>query len=251
MNTSLNTAIISCWLTEKEAVVYLAAYQLGSAPASSIARVAKQQRVTTYGILKKLCIQNIATQEKRGSTTFFRVISPEQLLSQHETKISEAKARLPELMALASVGSEIDMRVFTGMQWLITLYDLTLEKHDSPLYSILWNLKIDPRLDSYFFDTYVPRRMVQENFIYKILANNEDNQELHNNDKKEYRSSVLVDDFAIGDSHEIILFSDHSVAIALHTPDNMMGVLIQSKSLYMTLFWLFRTIWNSQSEEKL
>lgn len=251
MNISHITPLIACWLTEKEAYIYLATYQLGSAPASSIARSAKQQRVTTYGILKKLCTRNIASEKKQGKTSFFSVISPEELVSKHEKDIIEAKKLLPELMALAALWNEIDMRVFSGLHWIESLYDLTLKQADSSLYSILWDLKIDPRLDWYFFDKYVPRRKQQKNFIYKILANNAKNKQLHQHDKKEYRSSILIDELIIGDSHEILLFWTQSVAIALHTPNNMMGVLIESKALYTTLFWLFRYVWNSHSHEKL
>jgi sugar-specific transcriptional regulator TrmB len=40
--------------TEKEAKVYLACLQLGSAPGSTIARYASEKRVTVYTILKEL-----------------------------------------------------------------------------------------------------------------------------------------------------------------------------------------------------
>jgi len=47
-------------MSEKEALIYLVTLELGSAPASTIARKANIKRVTTYAILRDLERQQIA-----------------------------------------------------------------------------------------------------------------------------------------------------------------------------------------------
>jgi sugar-specific transcriptional regulator TrmB len=47
-------------MSEKESLIYLVTLELGSAPASTIARKANIKRVTTYAILRDLERQQIA-----------------------------------------------------------------------------------------------------------------------------------------------------------------------------------------------
>lgn len=49
------------WLSEKESLVYLSLLQLGSAPASVIARRTMIKRVTVYSVLKDLERKQIAS----------------------------------------------------------------------------------------------------------------------------------------------------------------------------------------------
>lgn len=53
----LTTILQENGFTAKEAKIYLAALELGNAPASSIARHCGENRVTVYTILKDLCKQ--------------------------------------------------------------------------------------------------------------------------------------------------------------------------------------------------
>lgn len=98
-------------LSEKEAKVYLAALELGSAPASKIAQKSGLNRPTTYVILEKLSNQGLVTSYDKGKVQFFTAEDPEQLARlireqerDLELRANELKDKLPELKALFGGG---------------------------------------------------------------------------------------------------------------------------------------------------
>jgi len=93
---------------EKETKVYLAALELRSAPASTIAQKAGIVRSTCYGILEELVKKGLASKtEKAGGILKFNVENPELLKSYIESQKSnldliskEIEKILPELKKL-------------------------------------------------------------------------------------------------------------------------------------------------------
>lgn len=86
-------------LTAKEANVYIACLELGSAPASTIARRLGENRVTTYSNLKNLIKKGIAMTVEKKKTTYYSSISPKQFLRKMEDRCAFFKEKLPEFMA--------------------------------------------------------------------------------------------------------------------------------------------------------
>lgn len=101
--------LIRLGLSEKEAKVYLAALELGSAPAAKIAGRAQINRPTTYVILEKLAQLGLVTSYDKSKIQYFTPEDPEQLRRLIEQEQLELKDRqrelqdhLPELKALAA-----------------------------------------------------------------------------------------------------------------------------------------------------
>lgn len=101
--------LIRLGLSEKEAKVYLAALELGSAPAAKIAQKALLNRPTTYVILEKLAQLGLVTSYDKAKVQYFTPEDPEQLRRLIEQEQLELKDRqreledhLPELKALAT-----------------------------------------------------------------------------------------------------------------------------------------------------
>lgn len=69
-------------LSEPEAHVWITLWQMGSSPASSIARQATIGRVTTYKILQRLVDAGLVSQTKQAGTTHFW-IADSTLLQSH------------------------------------------------------------------------------------------------------------------------------------------------------------------------
>lgn len=104
-------------LSEKEAKVYLTTLQLGSAPGSSIARNAKENRATVYTILKELQKRGIVNELKKGNMNYFSVISPDLLLRELEDKYNTFKEKIPEFLALAEkFGNKPRVQFFEGIE---------------------------------------------------------------------------------------------------------------------------------------
>ena len=73
-------------LSGKEAKVYVAALELGSAPASTIARRTNIKRVTVYTVLKELESKGVCQSITRNDVKYFSVSKPEFLAQELEEK---------------------------------------------------------------------------------------------------------------------------------------------------------------------
>src|SRR4051812_11252942 len=86
-------------LTSKQALVYLALLELGSASVQSIAQKAGLKRPTTYLILDELQQKGVVSLVPQKKS-LFTAESPERLLSDIHRKEEVFKRFLPELLAL-------------------------------------------------------------------------------------------------------------------------------------------------------
>jgi sugar-specific transcriptional regulator TrmB len=112
-------------LKDKEAAVYLACLELGSAPVQKISRKARVVRATTYVVLNALAQKGLVTQFKEGKKTLFSAEPPLQLtrlIEKREERLQEQKKELntllPELQALMKAGQGIFVRYFEGTEGL-------------------------------------------------------------------------------------------------------------------------------------
>jgi HTH-type transcriptional regulator, sugar sensing transcriptional regulator len=124
---SLEQALQSAGLSEKEAKVYLAALELGAAGAMQIARKSGINRGTTYLIAENLMLRGLMSSVERDGHTIFSSEPPAQLFSRIEKEsqtVEERKrslaAALPELEALVKAGGtpRPSVRYYEGMQGL-------------------------------------------------------------------------------------------------------------------------------------
>lgn len=91
-------------LSAKEAVVYLAALQLGRAGVQAIAKQAQIHRVSVYDILQTLINKGLINQVAVGKKRYLEAVDPDKLYqSLHDKEITLIKL-LPELRALQNKG---------------------------------------------------------------------------------------------------------------------------------------------------
>ncbi len=108
---TLEEALTGAGLSEKEAKIYLAALELGSAAAVGIARKSGINRGTTYLIAENLMLRGLMSSIDRDGTRHFSAEPPAHLLDRIEKEsltVNERKASLaaalPELEALVKSG---------------------------------------------------------------------------------------------------------------------------------------------------
>ncbi len=88
-------------LSSKDEKIYLAALELGSQPASVIARKAEFSRVDTYNHLKHLCSRGIFKMKSHNNIKHFYPCTPNKLLDMLKIKrliILEAENKLKMLI---------------------------------------------------------------------------------------------------------------------------------------------------------
>ena len=96
----LKTVLQKIGLTEKDAEVYLACLELGTQPASVIAKKASLKRPTTYLILEALVKKGLVSEYVGSNVKYFTAVSPEYLLNFVEKKRRELNSHQRELEQL-------------------------------------------------------------------------------------------------------------------------------------------------------
>ena len=132
--------LIALGLTEKEARVYLALSELGSAVVSDIAKKAEIHRSTTYVILEALAKRGLVVAVKQRGATLYRGTPPDQLVrhfegtaKQYAGLVDAAKKLLPDLKTLQRAQKENGnkrsrpkVQLFEGAEGIRTVYEDTL-----------------------------------------------------------------------------------------------------------------------------
>ncbi len=99
---SLDASLTHLGLTPKEAQLYLALLQLGTANVSTIAKQADVKRPTAYVLLDQMENKGVVTQTKSGKEKLYTPVNPEQLQASLEVQLADFTAALPRLKALVT-----------------------------------------------------------------------------------------------------------------------------------------------------
>jgi HTH-type transcriptional regulator, sugar sensing transcriptional regulator len=111
-------------LEEKEAKVYLALLQLGSASVPKISIKAEVKRPTTYLILEELRKKGLVTLVPRPNKTIYTVQSPQILLEEQKEKEETIREKMPELLAMYNSQKEKPkVRFYEGEENIVNLYN--------------------------------------------------------------------------------------------------------------------------------
>lgn len=142
---NLESEIKKLGLSEKETKVYLAALELGQAPAAEIATHSGIVRVTTYVVLEELRKKGLVSTFLKGKKSYFAAEPPVRLShlfeiekKQLEENFSNLKKILPDLNKLyESRGERPKVRFFEGNEGIESLREDILKMKTEFLYQIL------------------------------------------------------------------------------------------------------------------
>lgn len=235
-------------LSEKEAKVYLTTLQLGSAPGSSIARNAKENRATVYTILKELQKRWIANEVKKDSVTFFSVISPELLLRELEDKYNSFREKLPEFLVLAETfGNKPKVQFFEWIEGVKKMYEDLLSSQ-TEICSFLGIEQSNKDLLHYLSKEFLLRRIRNDISARVILSDTETNRKYAGIDQKAKKQSIVINQPGFSLDGEINIYGPNKISIALMTDTEMSGIIISSEKLYSTLKNIFDLVWSQNSK---
>ncbi|MDD4627841.1 MAG: helix-turn-helix domain-containing protein [Candidatus Peribacteraceae bacterium] len=239
----------SVGLDEKEASLYLAGLELRSAPASDYAKATKMNRITAYNTLEGLARRGLVTVIKKASAKWYMPVPPEHL-SIEARKNADALSRvLPELRSLQGKDHRRPVvRYFEGWEGIRRVYEDTFTAK-----SELLNFANSAVVRTYWPDydeEYVGERVKQGIHLRGIAPDDEAGRKVHGEDKKRLREIRLVPAKDFDFTNEINIY-DHKVAIcSFGSPQNMFGVIIESKEVAETQRQIFEMAWRYSKHER-
>ncbi|MBN1258510.1 hypothetical protein JXA05_02005 [Candidatus Peregrinibacteria bacterium] len=238
-------------LTGKEPDVFLAILKTeGIQPASVIAKKANMNRTTTYKILLKLAKMGLVAKSMRHGGTAFFVDDPEKsletLLIIHRKKLDSLNARMGDLLREIKSFARHEltlphMRVYDGFAGVVRAYEDTVaEKYTIRSFE---NIEQMPQqVKDYMEKVFVPKRVEKGNFAYVLAPENKLNVKARREDKKYLRGARFAPKDKLPLETGINIYGN-KISFFSYDPDDMFGVVIESKRFANSLRVIFDFCW--------
>ncbi|MBI1813045.1 hypothetical protein HYR82_04705 [Candidatus Peregrinibacteria bacterium] len=250
MAKDLQHIIESIGLPEKEASLYLAGLQLGSAPASSFAKAARLNRITTYHLLEQMVHAGQFTVVRKLRAKWYAPVSPESLAVEARKHVETFERVLPELRSLHGAQyRKPHVRFFEGWEGVRHVYDDTLTA-TTELLNFANSAAVRAFWPEYDLE-YVALRVERGIRLRGIAPDDATGRRVHGEDRKRLREIRLVPakDFDFG--NEINIY-DYKVAICSFgtgSHEDVFGVIIESKEVAETQRQIFEMAWRYAKRE--
>jgi sugar-specific transcriptional regulator TrmB len=148
-------------LSEKQAKVYLACLELGSASVQKVARQAGLARSTVYELLETLRLKGFVSTFLRKHIRYFSAQEPEQIVRLAQRQVDSLKHALPQLEAVIGESRvRPTVRFYQGQEQMKIILEEVLDEAEEMLsFSSVEDLFRE--LGDYFYD-FVKRRVAKK-----------------------------------------------------------------------------------------
>ncbi len=246
MTKDLLHVLRSAGLDDKEAPLYLAGLQLGSAPASEYAKSTGLNRITAYNTLETLAKRGMFTVEKKVRGKSYAPVAPEHLAVEVRKNAEAVQRMLPELRSLQGNSyRKPHVRFFEGWEGVRRVYEDTLTAKGELLNFA--NSSVVRKFWPNYDEEYVSQRVKRGISLRGISPDDDMGRQVHGEDKKKLREIRLVSAKEFDFTNEINVY-DSKVAICSFSEgkkgeQEMFGVIIESKEVAETQRQIFEMAW--------
>jgi sugar-specific transcriptional regulator TrmB len=239
----MDKVLATIGLNDKEAKVYLAILQLGTASVPRISERAGTKRPTTYLILEDLRKKRLVTKVMRGSVIIYSAESPEQLLEEERKKTVILENGLPDLLAIYNTKKEKPKVTYhQGEESIVRLYEHIFTHYKSEeilFYGSIGSISKEVRkeIDKHLITVKKEKIRAREILMSdpeSIAFAKEHASENHILKLIEGDYKLPTDNIIYGDSVAIITYKE--------TP---MAVVIKSRDVSTTHRSMFEMLWNT------
>lgn len=253
MMKSLLVILRGVGLAEREAGLYIAGLQMGSAPASAYAKAATLNRVTAYNVLESLARRGVFTVERTPRGRRYAPVAPEFLAVEARKNAQALDRVLPELRSLR--GAEYRrpvVRFYEGWEGVRQVYEDTLTATTDLLNFA--NSAVVRRYWPRYDEEYVAERVKRGIRLRGIAPDDAWGRKVHGEDQQRLREIRLVPAKDFDFTNEINVY-DNKVAICsfdagLRGDHDMFGVIIESKEVAETQRQIFAMAWRYAGARK-
>ncbi len=240
MTGQLTKILTKLGLNEKEAKVYLACTQTGSAVASDIAQAAEINRVTCYDILEKLKQKGLVSFFSKDKTKYFNSINPEALLEEFEKRTNDLRSALPKFKTLTGEIQHPRVRYFEGIEGIKLIYADTLSSKTEIL-NFSNSEEIRKQWPNYD-DEYVKKRKEKKIFLKGVCPKDKSGETVQSEDQKYYREIRLIPADKFKFTNEINIYDDKVAIISFK--NELIGMIIESIEIANSQRAIFNMCWD-------
>lgn len=228
-------------LTQKQAEVYLACLELGTAQVGKIADKTGEKRTTVYSILQDLVRHGLLKSNKSGNKYLFSPEKPTELVDQMEEKKEKIKSIIPLLNEkFLNKSIEPKLEIFYGKK-IIKLFDKILQCKNKELLMIRSNANKSEIIGKEF---HFGKNRQEKKIFAKVLLQRETNKlkkdrQYFANQQERLREVRLLP-AEINVPSDVFIF-DNSMAII--SPNEKSGFYLENKDFVDLQKSIFNTLW--------
>ena len=246
MPLAIKKSLEKLGLGEKESLVVLVLLETGPMLVAAVAKAAKLNRTTTYGILKDLAETGLVTSAKQGGVTRYQSIAPELLPAYIErrgrdlleTKEEVAKL-IPQIKLLRSKARSLPkVQFFEGKEGIEQAYEDKLENNvGKKLYEFTGMDAGYEKLGVQFIDYFLKRRKELGVHSEYVAPDTPLAREEEKKDEELLRKVTFIPpQFAM--ETEISIY-DNKVSLTSFSAENPVTVLIEDENIARTMKKIF------------
>lgn len=229
-------------LNDKQVAVYIALLQLGKGSAYSIADKAGIKRPTTYVILGELIDKGLAERVPRVRKQIYRPISPEQAFATAQEKLSLAKEKLPELLAMTKgADTKVNVLYFEGLKGIKQVMEYKRDEDKGKemvgFYAKAENL---PKELTEYFDEWNAKNKRRQITMRGIVPDHTSLVSHRAKDKEIGRDMKVVPKSQF--SSEVAIDISERI-VRIHDYKNLQGIAIENVDVAKTMREIFEMVW--------
>lgn len=232
--------------SDKEAKLYLACLELGTATVIELSRKSGITRGSAYDILGEMLEKGLISKTLTGKHMVFSAVDPETLKKGYHDHLRDFELSMPELKGLFHKHSHPRVRYFEGLEGIKRVYEDTLTATTDIL-----NYANSRTLRTYWPDydeEYVKQRVQKQIFLKGIAPDDEYGRKVKQEDILCYREIRLLPQDEFSFTNEINIY-DNKVAITSFQ-DELIGIIIESKEIAATQRDIFKMAWEFAGMQK-
>ena len=228
-------------LNEKEASVYLALLELGTATVHPIATKAGIKRPTTYLILEQLQQKGMVSIVPRATKALYTAESPEKLLQDLNKKQELLKRFMPNMLALYNAKTEKpQIQLFEGKEGILEVYKKVFNARSVDFFCTISDvMSMFPEMPGDLKKNALAGRIKVRELLTKSPADIIHAKKMPQHEYYENRFVPSGMEFLTDN-----VFFENSVVFFSYSP-YMFAVVITSKGVVTSLKTLFELAWNA------
>jgi len=238
--TNLTIILQNLGLNEKEAKVYLACLELGSATVQEVSDKAGVKRTSVYNFLEDMKARGFITEVKHGKRILLTAEDPHTLLKKADEQKKQLEKVLPEFLSIYNLpGNKPKVKFYQGAEGLRRIYEDTL-KLGSPIYLISDYERMFEAIEPEWMWQYAKRRTEKNIKAFSIAKEGERGQQVKTKDVEQLRETRFVKE--VDFETEINIYGDKVALLSFRRP--YAGVIIEDRAIAQTLKSMWKIIWN-------
>ncbi len=239
----LNEALQTTGLNEKEAAVYTALLQLGRASAYSVSVKSGLKKPTTYVILEQLIEKGLAQRVPRVKKQLYFANSPETLFGVAEEKLSLAKQKLPELLAMTR-GDEnkVSTVFYEGLPGMKKLMEYGFKEHENEeiVGFFATDKDLKPELSTYFKEEWAPATKRRNISMRGVAPRDPSLTHYRKEDAKYNRAVKAIPTKEFSSEVAITVLGD---IVKIEDYKNLQGIAIENADVAKAFKQIFEMVW--------